>query len=370
MKKLLFVFGTRPEAIKMAPLVLKCLQYNKQLEVKVCITGQHKEMLQQVMDFFELKADYDLELMKPNQTLFDITANCLLRIQNVLNEFEPDLLLIQGDTSTAFTGALAAFYKKIKVAHVEAGLRSFDNYSPFPEEVNRRLTGVITHFHFAPTTQAVGNLQRENIHQHIYLTGNTVIDALLLAVEKVRTDKTIATDFSYLDINKKIVLITAHRRESFGQPFEEICDAIATLANQYKDVQFVYPVHLNPNVQQIVQEKLSDINNIFLVKPLDYPHLVWILDKCYFVITDSGGIQEEAPSLGKPVLVIRDVTERTEGIEAGTALLVGTSKDKIVEASVQLLENDEAYQKMAKAVNPYGNGSSAQQIVDIILKEL
>lgn len=370
MKKLLFVFGTRPEAIKMAPLVLKCLQYKGQLDVKICITGQHKEMLYQVMDFFQLKADYDLELMKPNQTLFDITANCLLRIQNVLHDFEPDLLLVQGDTSTAFTGALAAFYKKIKVAHIEAGLRSFDNYSPFPEEVNRRLTGVITHFHFAPTTQAVNNLKQENIHQHIYLTGNTVIDALLLAADKVRANEAFADDFKYIDSNKKIVLITGHRRESFGKPFEEICDAIAALAQRYKDVQFVYPVHLNPNVQKIVQEKLNGFSNIFLISPLDYPHLVWILDKCYFVITDSGGIQEEAPSLGKPVLVIRDVTERTEGIEAGTAILVGTSKQKIIQSSVELFENSDAYEKMAKAVNPYGSGNSAQQIVDVILKEL
>jgi len=370
MKKILFVFGTRPEAIKMAPLVLKCLEYKDQLEIKVCVTGQHKEMLQQVMDFFRLKADYDLELMKPDQTLFDITANCLLRIQEVLNDFEPDLVLVQGDTSTAFAGSLAAFYKKIKVGHVEAGLRSFDNYSPYPEEVNRRLTGVIAHFHFAPTPQSVHNLQQENITERIYLTGNTVIDALLLAAEKVRADETIAAHFDYLDKNRKIVLITAHRRESFGQPFENIGNAIATLAAKYPEVQFVYPVHPNPNVQKMVKDKLQGIENIFLIAPLDYAHLVWMMDQCYFVITDSGGIQEEAPSLGKPVLVIRDVTERTEGIEAGTALLVGTSKEKITEAAISLLENDSAYQQMAKAVNPYGKGNTAQQIVELILNEL
>ncbi|MBG9377464.1 UDP-N-acetylglucosamine 2-epimerase (non-hydrolyzing) [Panacibacter sp. DH6] len=369
MKKLLFVFGTRPEAIKMAPLILKCLAYPEMFEVRLCLTGQHKEMLQQVMDFFKLKPDYNLALMMPDQTLFDITANCLLRIQKVLDEYHPDLVLVQGDTSTAFAGALAAFYKKIKTAHVEAGLRSFDNYSPFPEEVNRRLTGIMAHYHFAPTPQAVKNLHAENIHQHIYLTGNTVIDALLLAVERVRIDEKIRQHFSFLDAHKKVILITAHRRESFGVAFEDICNAILTLANLYKEVQFVYPVHPNPNVQKIVHHKLDNVTNIFLIDPLSYPHLVWMMDKCYFVITDSGGIQEEAPSLGKPVIVIRDVTERTEGISAGTSLLAGTKTENIVTAASSLLTDDRAYEKMAKSVNPYGTGNTAQVIIDILLKE-
>ena len=369
MKKILFVFGTRPEAIKLAPVIRTCYQSN-QLSVKICLTGQHKEMLYQVMDFFQLKADYDLQLMKPDQTLFDITANGLLLIENVLDECKPDLIVVQGDTTTTFVAALAAFYKKIKVAHVEAGLRSFDKYSPFPEETNRKMTSVIADLHFAPTQRAVDNLRRENIKDNIFLTGNTVIDALLWAVGKTRNDPSYQKGFPYLDLTKKIVLITGHRRESFGKPFENICDAIVILAKKYPEIQFVYPVHLNPNVQKIVRERLSGHENIFLIAPLDYPQLVWLLDKCYFIITDSGGIQEEAPTLGKPVLVIREVTEREEGIAAGTAILVGTTKEKITEEAIRLIENKNAYEKMSEAVNPYGDGDSAKKITDIILNHL
>lgn len=368
MKKVLFVFGTRPEAIKMAPLVIECLSYPAILDVKICLTGQHKEMLQQVMDFFQLKADFDLELMMPDQTLFDITAQCILRIQKVLDDYRPDIVLVQGDTTTAFSGALAAFYKKIKVGHIEAGLRSNNNYSPFPEEVNRRLTGVIANYHFAPTLQAISNLKAENIKENIFLTGNTVIDALLIAVKKVRADEQLRQSFHFLDLEKKTILITAHRRESFGTAFLEICNAVLSLADTYKQVQFVYPVHPNPNVKKIVYEKLSGRDNVYLVNPLEYPHLVWMMDRSHFVITDSGGIQEEAPSLGKPVIVIRDVTERTEGIEAGTALLAGTKRESIVKAAVNLLENKQAYESMAKAVNPYGTGNAAKTIVEILLK--
>lgn len=370
MKKLLFVFGTRPEAIKMAPVVHACNAYKETLEVKICITGQHKEMLYQVMDFFQLKADYDLGLMKPNQTLFEITADGLMRLQNVLNSFEPDIVLVQGDTTTAFVGALASFYKKIKIAHIEAGLRSFDKFSPYPEEVNRKMVSVIADYHFAPTEKAVNNLHRENIHQTIFNVGNTVVDALLWAVNKVKDDNIYTKHFQFLDLQRKIILITAHRRESFGEPFKQICEAVATLAIQYPDIQFVYPVHLNPNVQGIVRKTLSDIQNIHLIEPLDYPHLVWIMNQCYFVITDSGGIQEEAPTLGKPVLVIRNVTEREEGITAGTALLIGTSKEKIIQEATRLLENENAYSQMSKAVNPYGKGHSAETIVELLLKEL
>jgi UDP-N-acetylglucosamine 2-epimerase (non-hydrolysing) len=370
MKKILFVFGTRPEAIKMAPVIHEAIKHDDKLEIKICLTGQHKEMLQQVMDFFQLKEDYDLHLMKHNQTLFDITADGLRSLEKVLNDFLPDLVIVQGDTTTAFTSALAAFYKKIKIAHIEAGLRSFDKYSPFPEEINRKIASTLTDFHFAPTLKAKQNLENENIRKNIFVVGNTVIDALLWGVEKVRNDSSYSACFNYLDVNKKIVLITGHRRESFGKPFENICDAITFLATTYPDIQFVYPVHLNPNIQKIVHEKLSGFKNIFLIKPLSYPHLIWLMDKCYFVITDSGGIQEEAPTLGKPVLVIRDVTEREEGITAGTALLVGTSKERIIEESKNLIENMNAYEQMSKAVNPYGEGNSAAQIIQILLNNL
>ena len=370
MKKILFVFGTRPEAIKMAPIIHACYEHSGELNVKICLSGQHKEMLYQVMDFFKLTADYDLELMKPDQTLFDITADGLRLIENVLDECMPDLVVVQGDTTTTFVAALAAFYKKIKVAHVEAGLRSFDKYSPFPEEINRKMTSSITDLHFAPTQRAVDNLNNENIRSNIFLTGNTVIDALFWAANKVRNEPSYQKMFATLDLNKKIVLITGHRRESFGKPFENICNAILMLAKRYPDAQFVYPVHLNPNVQKIVYEKLGGNRNIFLIAPLDYPHLVWLMDKSYFVITDSGGIQEEAPSLGKPVLVIRDVTEREEGITAGTAILVGTSIEKITTEAIRLMEDKNIYEKMSKAVNPYGDGDSSKKIADIILKTL
>lgn len=370
MKKILFVFGTRPEAIKMAPIIHEAKKHNDKLEIKICVTGQHKEMLQQVIDFFQLKEDYNLHLMKPGQTLFDITADGLRALEKMLDDYTPDIILVQGDTTTVFTAALAAFYKKIKIGHIEAGLRSFDKYSPFPEEINRKLTGVLTDFHFAPTVKAKQNLEQENVHDNIFVVGNTVIDALLWAVEKVRGNSEFQTFFNFLDQGKKTVLITGHRRESFGKPFENICDAITTLAEKYPDMQFVYPVHLNPNVQQVVNEKLSGYQNIFLIAPLPYPHLVWLMDQCYFVITDSGGIQEEAPTLGKPVLVIRDITEREEGLAAGTALLVGTSKERIIAEATKLIDDEDAYKKMSKAVNPYGTGDSASQIVNILIKKL
>lgn len=370
MKKLLFVFGTRPEAIKMAPIVQESKRHPNEFDVKVCLTGQHKEMLEQVMEFFQLKEDYNLSLMRPNQTLFDITAEGLRSLEQVLNEFEPDLVVVQGDTTTAFTSALAAFYKKIKIAHIEAGLRSFNKYSPFPEEINRKIASILSDFHFAPTEKARQNLENENIRDNIFVVGNTVIDALLYAVEKVRKDNSYREYFSYLDVNRKIILITGHRRESFGKPFEDICDAIRILAETFPELQFVYPVHLNPNVQSIVNEKLSGIGNIFLIKPLSYPHLVWLMDMSYFVITDSGGIQEEAPTLGKPILVMREVTEREEGITAGTALLVGTTRQKIVEEATRLVTDLNTYQQMSRAVNPYGAGDSAKQIVEVLMEKL
>jgi UDP-N-acetylglucosamine 2-epimerase (non-hydrolysing) len=368
-KKVLVVFGTRPEAIKMAPVIREAQRHSDRLETKVCITGQHKEMLQQVLQFFSITPDFDLSLMKHNQTLFDITADVLKGIEAVLNEFAADYLLVQGDTTTAMAGALAGYYKKIAVCHVEAGLRSGDIYSPFPEEVNRRIVGTLCNFHFAPTPLAKENLQRENHKQNIFVTGNTVIDALLWGVEKVRENKEIAQQFSYLADGKKVILVTAHRRESFGRPFEDICDAVREIANANPAFSIVYPVHLNPNVQQVVQEKLSNLSNVYLIKPLDYPSLLWLMDRCYFVLTDSGGIQEEAPSLGKPVIVLRNVTERQEGIDAGTAVLVGTDKNLIVGTAQRLIDNDNTYTQMAQAVSPYGDGTASQQIISVLLNQ-
>lgn len=366
-KKILFIFGTRPEAIKMAPVIQECRKHEKGLELRICVTGQHREMLQQILRFFNIVPDYDLSLMQHNQTLFDITANVLKGIEGVLDDYSPDVILVQGDTTTAMAGALAGYYKKISVGHVEAGLRSGDIYAPFPEEINRKIISTLCTYHFAPTGMARENLIKENVSTHIHVTGNTVIDALLWGVERVRADKDIEQQFPFLEPGKKMILVTAHRRESFGKPFEDICNALLEIAGAHPHLQVVYPVHLNPNVQEIVFKTLDRQPNIFLIKPLDYPHLIWMMDRSYFVITDSGGIQEEAPSLGKPVLVLREVTERQEGVAAGTALLVGTRKEKIVAAAQQLISDPAHYERMSKAVNPYGTGDSARQIVSVLL---
>ena len=371
MKKLLVIFGTRPEAIKLAPLIKESGKYPDRWNVKVCITAQHREMLDQVLSFFKIKADHDLALMKPDQTLFDITAKGLKGLEPVLNTEKPDLVIVQGDTATAFVGSLAAYYKQIKVAHVEAGLRSGDKYSPFPEEINRKLTASLTDFHFAPTTAAKENLAKENITEHVYVTGNTVIDALFLGLELMKNEDHYAEAYPYLSSNKKLILITGHRRESFGDPFRDICTAIREIAEKYpKDLEFIYPVHLNPNVQKPVKEILKGHNNIHLVEPVNYPHLLWLMQRSYLVLTDSGGIQEEAPSLGKPVLVMRDVTERMEGVAAGTARLVGTNKDTIINAVIELLEKKSVYEKMSQAANPYGDGTSSAQIMNILTRVL
>lgn len=369
MKKILFIFGTRPEAIKLAPLVLQ-FKKDQSFDVKVCITAQHRGMLDQVLDFFEIAADFDLNLMKPGQTLFDITANGLKRLQGVIKSFSPDLVIVQGDTTTAFIGALSAYYFQVKTAHIEAGLRSGNKYSPFPEEINRRLAGVIADFHFAPTQLAVKNLNREGIFQNVFLTGNTVIDALLFGLDKVKKDKTLENKFSFLDKSGKLILITGHRRESFGEGFENICGAIRTLAGEFRDFQFVYPVHLNPNVQKPVTTLLKGLPNVFLIEPVDYPSMIWLMNKSYLILTDSGGIQEEAPTLGKPVLVMRNVTERTEGIEAGTAKLVGTNKEDITNNATKLITDLGEYKKMANASNPYGDGTASSQIVKILKNSL
>lgn len=365
--KVIFIFGTRPEAIKMAPLI-KAFQSDPEMKTVVCVSGQHKEMLYQVLRFFEIRPDYDLEVMKPNQTIYDITSSVLLGIKDVLNKENPDLIFVQGDTTTAFTGALAGYYNQIKVAHLEAGLRSGNKYSPFPEEGNRILAGHLSTFHFAPTQRAVNNLKNEGIKSNVFNVGNTVIDALLLGIDILNKsdNNPIKNTIATIDFNKRIILVTGHRRESFGEPFENMVNAILEIANAYNDVEVVYPVHLNPNVQNIVKKVLGDISNVHLIEPLDYPSLIWLMNKSYFVLTDSGGIQEEAPSLGKPVLVMRDVTERQEGIEAGTAKLVGTNKDLIIKESKKLLDNLEVYLQMSKAVNPYGDGTTSQQVLEII----
>lgn len=370
MKTLLFIFGTRPEAIKMAPLIKECNNYPDEFKVKIAVTGQHREMLDQVLEFFRIVPDYDLHLMKPNQTLFDVTADALRGMEKIIDEVQPGLIIVQGDTTTVFTGALAGFYKRIPVAHLEAGLRSGDKYSPFPEEITRILTGHLADFHWCPTERARQNLLAEGIKDDkIHVVQNTVIDALFLALDLLKDDegdKKFVKFFKGIDFYKKIVLVTAHRRESFGKPLENICNAVKELSSKYPEVEFVYPVHLNPNVREVVYRILDKIPNVHLIEPLDYPFMVWIMNKSYMVLTDSGGVQEEAPSLGKPVLVLRDVTERKEGIEAGTAKLVGTDKELIISEASLLLDNQEAYTKMAKAVNPYGDGKASQRIVTLL----
>ena len=371
-KKILFIFGTRPEAIKLAPVILAFKNQSEYFETRVCVTAQHREMLDQVLSFFQIVPDVDLDIMKPGQSLADVTVTGLSQLVETLTAFPADLVFVQGDTTTAFIGALAAYYRKIQVAHVEAGLRSGNKYSPFPEEMNRILAGHLSDYHFAPTDRAVENLRKENIQQRVYNVGNPVLDALLLGLDLIRRDgeEKYAAHFNMLSFEKRIVLITGHRRESFGMPFENICEAIHECASQFPDVQFVYPVHLNPNVREPVMRLLSDVHNVHLMEPLDYPHFIWLMSKSYLVLTDSGGLQEEAPALGKPVLVMRDVTERTEGIEAGTARLVGTEKEVIASALIELLSDESTYESMSKASNPYGDGKSAGRIVEVIRKHI
>lgn len=373
MKKILLVFGTRPEAIKMAPLV-KALEDEPSIVSKVCVTAQHREMLDQVLDMFDIVPDYDLNLMKPGQDLYDVTANVLLGLKDVLSEFEPDIVLVHGDTTTTSAASLAAFYQKIKIGHVEAGLRTGNIYSPWPEEANRQITGVLANYHFAPTDTSKTNLLKENKDErNIIVTGNTVIDALLLALNKIEIHpmlkKRIINDINIeykLDESKKFILVTGHRRENFGQGFIDICEALKEIALNNPEVDIVYPVHLNPNVQEPVKALLSNVSNVYLIRPLQYESFIYMMSRSYFIITDSGGVQEEAPSLGKPVLVMRETTERPEAVGAGTVKLVGTNKNKIVEEAQLLLHSNEAYSKMSKAHNPYGDGHACEKIVEFL----
>ncbi|WZB74628.1 UDP-N-acetylglucosamine 2-epimerase (non-hydrolyzing) [Achromobacter insuavis] len=367
--RVLMVFGTRPEAIKMAPLV-KALANDPAFEAKVCVTAQHREMLDQVLDIFSVRPDFDLNLMAPGQDLSDITSKVLLGMREVYRQWLPDIVLVHGDTTTTLATSLSAYYAKVKVGHVEAGLRTDNKYSPWPEEMNRRQTGAIADLHFAPTAASHANLLREGIAEDsIHVTGNTVIDALLDVVDRIRTDGSLNTEleskFSFLDSNKRLVLVTGHRRENFGASFENICLSLRDIAAR-GDVQIVYPVHPNPNVQEPVKRILGDIENVHLIEPLDYLPFVYLMDRSSFLITDSGGIQEEAPSLGKPVLVMRDTTERPEAVDAGTVKLVGTDRAVIAREASRLLDDQAAYDPMARAHNPYGDGQASARIRDIL----
>ena len=383
MKKVLLVFGTRPEAIKMAPLVKELQKQKERIETVVCVTGQHREMLDQVLEIFDIKPDYDLNIMKRGQDLYDVTARVLTGMREVLKEIKPDIVLVHGDTTTSTAAALAAFYQQIPVGHVEAGLRTHNIYSPWPEEMNRLLTGRLATYHFSPTPLSRNNLIKESINdRNIIVTGNTVIDALYWVVDKIKNNKELDNelesvlskagyDVNRLDNGKKLVLITGHRRENFGDGFINMCTAIKDLTIKHPNVDFVYPMHLNPNVRkpihEVFGEDLSGLKNMFFIEPLEYLSFVYLMEKSSIVLTDSGGIQEEAPGLGKPVLVMRDTTERPEALNAGTVKLVGTDYNKIVNEVSSLIDDKAAYEKMSKAVNPYGDGLACRRIVNALL---
>ena len=382
MNKVLLVFGTRPEAVKMAPLARRLDAHGDTFETRVCVTAQHRKMLDQILDAFDIRPHYDLDIMTSGQDLYDITAHVLAGIRPVLAQFEPDLVLIQGDTTTTFVTALAAYYEQIDVGHVEAGLRTGSMYSPYPEEINRQLTTRLAKFHFAPTSLNRDNLLKENIDsERIAVTGNTVIDALLMVVDRLKNDRQrhdrVVTNIhqaglapEMLQSGRRIVLVTGHRRESFGAGFTDICEAVRELADRHKDVDIIYPVHLNPNVREPVGRILSDVDNVHLIEPVSYEEFVHLMSKAYVILTDSGGVQEEAPALAKPVLVMRENTERPEAVDAGTAKLVGTDRAEIVTSVEKLLTDADCYQRMATAANPYGDGTAAEKIVQFLSAHL
>ena len=364
MKKIMLIFGTRPEAIKMAPII-KEIEKRKNLEYVVCVSGQHREMLDQVLEVFDIKPQYDLNIMKHEQTITDITVGILTNIETIIKQENPDIILVHGDTTTAFSSALAAFYNKVAVGHVEAGLRTYNKFSPYPEEINRQMISVLSDYHFAPTDKSCDNLIKSQIpKEHIYKTGNTVIDALLYTVENYKED----VEGLVLNPDLKTILLTSHRRENFGEPIREICKAVLELINNNKNIEIVYPVHPNPNVRKPVYELLGEKKRIHLIEPLEYAQFCSLMKKSHIILTDSGGVQEEAPSLGKPVLVLRDTTERPEAIEYGTVKLVGTNREKIVSTVQTLLNNEAEYKKMAEAINPYGDGLASKRIVDVLMQ--
>lgn len=373
MKKILIVFGTRPEAIKMAPLV-KAFKNNNNFDTRVCVTAQHRQMLDQVLDIFEIVPEYDLNIMKAGQDLYDITANVLVGIRDVLADFKPDVVFVHGDTSTTFSTSLAAYYAKVKVGHIEAGLRTYDIYSPWPEEGNRQLTGILANYHFAPTTQSQENLLKEGKNKSdIFVTGNTVIDALMYVVDRIENQPELKEKIRNkinvqfpLKSQRKVILVTGHRRENFGQGFVNICEGLKQIALNNTEIDIVYPVHLNPNVQRPVNEILSNIENVYLIDPLQYEEFIYLMSQAHFIITDSGGIQEEAPSLGKPVLVMRDTTERPEAVAAGTVKLVGCDRDTLVNEAEKLLRDQSEYEMMSRAHNPYGDGKACDRIVQLM----
>ena len=385
MKRVMLVFGTRPEAIKMCPLVKEFQKHTEEFTTIVCVTGQHREMLDQVLTLFDVKPDFDLNIMKQGQDLYDVTARVLIGMRDVLKESKPDVVLVHGDTTTSTAAALAAFYQQIPVGHVEAGLRTHDIYSPWPEEMNRQITGRIASYNFSPTPLSKNNLREENVQGHVFVTGNTVIDALHMVVAKLKSDAALAMeqndilanagyDINRLKAGRKLVLITGHRRENFGDGFIRMVTAIRDLKEKYVDVDFVYPMHLNPNVRRPIHEvfgdDLTNLGNMFFIEPLQYLEFVYLMSKATIVLTDSGGIQEEAPGLGKPVLVMRDTTERPEALASGTVRLVGTDYDKILKEVSTLLEDETEYEKMSRAVNPYGDGKACLRIVDIVRKNI
>ena len=368
MKKILLIFGTRPEAIKMAPLVKEFQQYPDAFDTRVCVTAQHREMLDQVLDFFEIKPDYDLDLMMPGQNLYGLTAIIIKSLRHILEEFTPNYVFVHGDTTTTMAGSIASFYSGAKVCHVEAGLRTNNKLSPFPEEINRQITGRICDYHFAPTETSKKNLIKENISESsILVTGNTVIDALIKSVEKVNEKPSqLIKELSKQIGNQEVILITGHRRENHGSGFERICQALKRIAEDDKHRLIIYPVHLNPKVQEPVKRILSKVSNVILINPLAYQDFIWLMNRSRIIITDSGGVQEEAPSLGKPVLVMRETTERPEAVEVGTVLLVGTNEDLIVSKALDLLNNQIKFNKMSKLHNPYGDGLASKRIIDFI----
>lgn len=368
-KRLLFIFGTRPEAIKVAPLIKIAKSYTEFL-IEICVTAQHRGMLDQVLNFFEIKPDYDLNLMQEKQTLHDITSSSIIELQNIINISKPDLIIVQGDTVTAFAGALAGFYKKIKIAHIESGLRSGNKYSPYPEEIFRVLIDHMSDYLFAPTEVAKKNLNKENIKNNVYVVGNTSIDALLLGIEIIKKngEEQFYQYFNFLDFQKKIILITNHRRENIGKPLKNICLALKFIANTYYDTQLVFLLHPNPHVKNVIKKELSNLENVFLLDPIDYHYMIWLMKKCYLIITDSGGIQEEGVSLGKPILITRNVTERVEGVIAGNAKIVGSNIKNITLEFKSLLENSDYYNNMSICNNIYGDGKTCQYILNILSK--